>query len=569
MKLKLWMVVAIMLLGLWLPVSKISAATESRYFEFDAATGTIVNYDPSGPKDVVIPKTIQGVAVQKIGRAAFAYRRISSVVIPDSVREVSDGAFLSNRLTQIAIPSSVQTIGAQAFSENRIYRLTLPDSVREMGEQAFLMNALVELKLSRSLSRIPEGAFAFNNLSEVEIPDSVVEIDDAAFANNSLKKILIPNSVTQIKMAAFMENELTEIIIPGSVTRIGKAAFEYNQLTRVEIPDSVGDIVKDAFHNNSLTSVSVGHYCLCEDAFDPNVSVARREPTASSFLAPLNVSFAGAATVREVSETDLAYELTATIKNPNPVAAHHVRVSMDLPAGASITEGDPIVALGDLGANERQVITWKFQLPIECLYQTEFVSFTAEGGNFAPSFPVFLFQDAWGYEKIREGDYTFNKTTGTITGYSNSGPKDVVIPNQIAGVAVKGIGDLAFKNKNLTSVSFPDSLIFIGYAAFSGNQLKRVELPNSLRILKTHAFQYNQLKEVILSESLTVIPYLAFYNNQLAEITIPKAVVLIENDAFHFNPLTSVLLPAQCLLSESSAFDMDVQVKRRWLPYTD
>ena len=107
-KLRLWIMAAVLLLGVWLPAVRGSAATDPGFFEFDAATGTNVNYDAAGPKDVEIPKKINGVTVQAIGRAAFAYREIHSVVIPDSVREIGDGAFSSNRLTEIAIPPSVQ-----------------------------------------------------------------------------------------------------------------------------------------------------------------------------------------------------------------------------------------------------------------------------------------------------------------------------------------------------------------------------------------------------------------------------------------------------------------------------
>jgi hypothetical protein len=582
-KLKLWIVAAVLLLGVWLPADRIIAETDPKHFEFDAATGTIVNYDAAGPKDIVIPKQLNGVAVQAIGRAAFSFRGISSVVIPDSVREIGDGAFLSNRLTEITIPPSVQSIGAYAFSMNSLSSLSLPDSVTEIGKSAFSLNNLSKLALSRSLPRIAKAVFVYNSLTEVQIPGSVTEIGDSAFSWNNLTKVVIPDSVTVIGPAAFFGSQLTEVTIPASVrvidwyafrdnqlrhvtipdsvTRIGKAAFEYNQLTGVEIPDSVAVIGDAAFGSNSLTAVSVGRYCQCEDAFDPGVSVARREPTASSFLSPLSIEISGA--VREASGTDLVYTVSATLTNPNPAAARQIRVSVDLPAEAALTDGEPTVSLGDLGAGESLDVTWELLFPKDGLFKSDVLSLAASGDNLAPSSEQFYLGYAAGYEQIAEGDYTFEKTTGMILSYSDTGPKDVTIPDRIAGVAVRGIGAYAFSSKGLTSVTFPDSLVFIGYDAFAGNQLTRVELPDSVRVLVQFAFRDNQLTEVILSESLSEIPYGAFFNNRLTAITIPDAVVYIEGDAFVNNQLTSVLLPARCLAPDSVAFDTSVQIKRR------
>lgn len=47
---------------------------------------------------------------------------------------------------------------------------------------------------------------------------------------------------------------------------------------------------------------------------------------------------------------------------------------------------------------------------------------------------------------------------GVITGYSDDGPKDVVIPSKIDGHRVTEIGNNTFYHKGLSSVQLPDSV---------------------------------------------------------------------------------------------------------------
>ena len=72
--------------------------------------------------------------------------------------------------------------------------------------------------------------------------------------------------------------------------------------------------------------------------------------------------------------------------------------------------------------------------------------------------------------------FTFDRTTGTITGYDIAGGLDVFIPSTIGGVAVEHIGFDAFLEKYLTSVIIPDSVTSIGDCAFRNNQLTSITI---------------------------------------------------------------------------------------------
>jgi len=80
-------------------------------------------------------------------------------------------------------------------------------------------------------------------------------------------------------------------------------------------------------------------------------------------------------------------------------------------------------------------------------------------------------------------DFKYENYDGNITivGYKGMG-NTVVIPEEISGKPVKRIGENAFRNKNLMSVTLPDSVSEIGVNAFAHNQILRISLGANVRL---------------------------------------------------------------------------------------
>jgi hypothetical protein len=75
-------------------------------------------------KALVIPASIDGLPVRKIGDGAFRLKGLTEVVIPDGIEVIGNQAFFGNKLELVIIPSSVKEIAASAFDSNMLRRVT-------------------------------------------------------------------------------------------------------------------------------------------------------------------------------------------------------------------------------------------------------------------------------------------------------------------------------------------------------------------------------------------------------------------------------------------------------------
>ena len=181
--------------------------------------------------------------------------------------------------------------------------------------------------------------------------------------------------------------------------------------------------------------------------------------------------------------------------------------------------------------------------------------------------------------KTKNDCYTIN-STGYITGYDFAAcPKDLVIPNQINGKNVVGIGTGVFRNKGITSVKFPEGIKDIQSFAFKDNPIVQDELilPASLQTIGNNAFDSSQAeyKKLVLKGN-TNIGETAFSSNKIKKLEIPGLVQIgraafrlteieeldlgntntISNEAFLHAKLnqTNIVIPETVTNVQSSAF---------------
>ena len=199
--------------------------------------GVIIDY--IGNDTVVeIPASFDGVAVTAIGDEAFKDKKLTNVIIPDSVTSIGCAAFWGNQLTKVTIPDGVTYIGHNAFCGNQLTSIVIPNSVTYLcgfGDNRLLAS----VTMGNSVTSIGDDAFHSCRLTKVGIPDNVTHIGNYAFSGNLLTSINIPDNVTYIGPHAFSSNQLTKVIVPNKVTAIGGGAFDGNQLNTITIGANV------------------------------------------------------------------------------------------------------------------------------------------------------------------------------------------------------------------------------------------------------------------------------------------------------------------------------------------
>jgi hypothetical protein len=149
-----------------------------------------------------------------------------------------------------------------------------------------------------------------------------------------------------------------------------------------------------------------------------------------------------------------------------------------------------------------------------------------------------------------------NSNTVTITGYTGVGGS-VVVPQTIGTQTVSGIGDYAFYNSAVSSVTIPDTITNIGTGAFGDcYSLTNAATGNGVASLGDYAF-YNctNLNSAQLSTNLTGIGNYAFYWCQnLGSVLIPGGVTNIGMAAFEDAGLTNVNIPGSVVAIGDDAF---------------
>mgnify|MGYP005766063179 FL=1 len=129
-----------------------------------------------------------------------------------------------------------------------------------------------------------------------------------------------------------------------------------------------------------------------------------------------------------------------------------------------------------------------------------------------------------------------------VTGYSGR-PVDVVIPAEVNGVEVRGVGEQAFiQSRYLHSLVIEEGVSTIGGAAFAFNRaLTTVELPSTIQTTYSTFSLCESLTSITIPEGVTKISSRDFYRcSSLSEINadgesdvnLPSTLTAIENQAF-------------------------------------
>ena len=124
--------------------------------------------------------------------------------------------------------------------------------------------------------------------------------------------------------------------------------------------------------------------------------------------------------------------------------------------------------------------------------------------------------------------------------------------------ALKSIGDYAYAETDIGSVTLPSSVSSVGKAAFDGcTRLKKADLSKSkVKNIKSFAFSDCQkLTTVKLPKTVEKIGSYAFHLTAIKSFTFPKKVTAVSKCVFFLTPLERVTLSSNTKSIADSAFE--------------
>lgn len=507
-------------------IDKLSENTEtetlSSCFTFDTSTGTILDYNAessSCPKDVVIPETIDDVAVKYIGSKSFYNKDLTSVDFSQAIylKEIEGGtaetgAFASNNITKVKFGTLLNftTFGGYDFYDNEIAGTLdlrgLPN-ISKLPTKIFSSNKITGIDFSnnKKLTEIGMGAFYQNKLAgELDLTalKKLKTIGEGAFSGshnsgyNELTSVKLDGltNLTKIEKTAFYNNALTDFDFTKlpSLTTIGPFAFSQNNLTKADFSNNANltTISEEAFYSNAIKTLT----------FKNNLKLTTIEPMAfySNVIegvldltgAP-NVSLASSSIFTHNQITGVKYNGTILGEQ---IFANNNFTSIDFNLMPNLTE---IYARAFLSNDSLTTVNLEVLKRLKRIGSGAFghCSLTSiKFPNTLTSIESYAF-----YSNEIEGVLDFSNIEGSLT-----------------------IGSLSFFDNSLTNVNLPSSYTLNG-GAFNNNNFS------------AERAHYTQKKTRTLEDGTTheYIELVSYASNNVDEVTVPAEVESIGDYAYH------------------------------------
>jgi hypothetical protein len=199
---------------------------------------------------------------------------LKSIVLPEGLDSIGGGAFKGcTNLITITLPSSLVRIGQGEYGEYGEYgvfegctslkSINLSDGISSITRASFKgCTSLTSITLPSSLNTLGSNAFeGCTSLKSISLPDGISYISSATFKGcTSLNSIVLPEGLDSIGDGAFKGcTNLASITLPSSLNSIEARAFEgCTSLAQITLPDELEYIPYEAFKGcTSLASIAL------------------------------------------------------------------------------------------------------------------------------------------------------------------------------------------------------------------------------------------------------------------------------------------------------------------------
>ena len=486
------------------------------------------------------------------------------------------------QITDISMPSGMTTIGERAFFNlEEITEAVVPSSVTDIGKQAFEgCEKLQHITLPSGLTTLDAWVFNGCQALELTIPDGITAVGNGAVSGCfAIEELILPSTLTYIGEYAFNSNRFTVVKIPASVDDIGECAFRYcTEMTDFYVQWTTPLAVpSNTFESVNLSAITLHVPCGSKALYEA-ADVWSDFGTIVEDLVPYTVTLQtnnaewGKAEIIEQTCTTVTILATRLGRGTRFVqwsdgitdAERTLLVTRDSTLTAIFERVDCEDKTGEFSAEAIINYTWNGQ------------TYT-ESGDYQQTIETVLGCDSLVtlHLTINPGGYCGNE------GYNGENLQWMYRPTAheliITGErGMRNYNEVSFRpwheyRGDITSVSLPEGLTFVGQNAFRGfTKLTEIVIPESVVEVADGALaECTLLTEAKLPTNLTKISHSLFYGcSSLANIEIPANVDTIDMNAFtSCTSLEQIELPNTLRLINHAAFEY-TGIKSLTIPQT-
>jgi hypothetical protein len=517
-------------------------------------------YTGGDDSEIVIPGSCTS-----IGPYAFWHSTYSSVVLLDGILSIGNYAFSSSSVSYVQFPESLETLGTFAFCETELTAALLFENLTSVGVSA-LCSSVVDNVVVSAPTSVYELLLAANCSVSTPSPSSVptlapvcidcstcpsnaviaegtTSIADYAFYQcSTVESVTFPSSLVSVGMFAFKDSTLTQVTMNDGLESIGMYAFAGTQLVSVEVPGNCSVIALSAFLGcTQLEQVILGEgvTTIGVNAFYGDMSL-KNVSLPSTLTGILDYAFA------YTGGDDSEIVIPGSCTSIGPYAFWHSTYS-------SVVLLDGILSIGNYAFSSSSVSYVQFPESLETLgtfafCETEltaallFENLTSVGvsalcssvvDNVVVSAPTSVYELLLAANcSVSTPSPSFVPTSSPTTACINcwTCPTDAVIAE-----GTTSIEEFAFyKCANVTSVTFPSSLISVGTYAFASSGVLEVTMNDGLQEIGEYAFHDTDITFVEIPGTVTTIEVGVFQDcPSLHHVIIGEGVITIEAGAFY------------------------------------
>ena len=530
-----------------------------------------------------------GGEIRQIGGYAFAYSKITSIILPETLEIIQRYAFANSKLESVIIPSKVSFIGQYAFfntpvktvtfGENaliykieqyafayteKLNEIIIPNSVEEMQSYAFYRSGIekVTFEDGSKLTRIAAHAFASSGLISVVIPDSVNYIDDNAFRDClSLQTVTFGSAEKlQVHANAFYNTAISSLYIPANMEYVGEYAF-------IGLENLENYVVsEDNPYYKSIDGV------LYEK--DGKKLIAFPAGRMGSFVVPSSVETIGFGAFENTKIEYVSFEEGINLLTLGYRAFYNAKNLTSVSIPASVVSID-YYAFAE--CRNLETVTFAKDNLLTGIYEGAFLNCVSLKNITIPDSIIEISDYAfYGCSSLTRLPFSATATVKGIYDYAfaYTGIRELIIPE-----TVTDIGEYAFRGSKVKTVVIPDAqkdVLVIGIGALQDcNELEELDIPFSGASLSdgetriwfgyifgagaasaNYTYMPQTLRKISIKEVVEADWYSIFglttnnpnagYNclSNIEHFDLPKGLTNIGNYAFSScSSLTSVTIP--------------------------